>query len=185
MVDSLPPDKILSIGAIDGRNIWKTDLNATLYLLEPIVKKIGDRLWIAPSCSLLHVPVDLESEEKLDSDIRNWLSFAKQKLHELVILGKAINKGRSAVANELSANQLAIEIRNNSERVHNPAVKAAVKNITPELGKRQSSYAERTAKQRAHLKIAIIPPQIVLKLMIASGLAPLDELPSLNSKMTE
>ncbi|MFW7382249.1 MAG: 5-methyltetrahydropteroyltriglutamate--homocysteine S-methyltransferase [Oligoflexus sp.] len=157
VVDSLPAGKVLSIGAIDGRNIWKTDLNATLDWLEPVAKQLGDRLWIAPSCSLLHVPVDLESEAELDADIRSWLSFAKQKLQELSILGKAINEGRAAVAKELKANQVAIESRKNSKRVHNPAVKAAVKNITVELGKRQSSYAERVIKQRTHLNLPLYP----------------------------
>ena len=157
IVDWLPTHKVLSVGAIDGRNIWKTDLNATLDWLEPMAEKLGDRLWIAPSCSLLHVPVDLDSEQKLDADIRNWLAFAKQKLAELSVLGRAINEGRAAVAGELAANQASIDSRKNSERVHNPAVKAAVKNITPELGKRQSPYAERIAKQHTHLKLPLYP----------------------------
>lgn len=157
VVDWLPGHKVLSIGAIDGRNIWKTDLNATLDWLEPIAEKLGERLWIAPSCSLLHVPVDLISEEKLDADIRSWLAFAKQKLVELAVLGKAINEGRATVADELAANQTAIDSRKNSERVHNPAVKAAVKNITPEMGKRQSPYAARAAKQRVHLNLPLYP----------------------------
>jgi 5-methyltetrahydropteroyltriglutamate--homocysteine methyltransferase len=157
VVDWLPANKVLSIGAIDGRNIWKTDLNATLDWLEPIAEKLRDRLWIAPSCSLLHVPVDLDSEEKLDADIRRWLAFAKQKLAELSVLGKAINQGRAAVADELAINQTAIDSRKNSERVHNPVVKGAVKNITTEMGKRQSPYAERIAKQHTHLKLPLYP----------------------------
>lgn len=157
IVDWLPTHKVLSVGAIDGRNIWKTDLNAILDWLEPMAEKLGDRLWIAPSCSLLHVPVDLDSEQKLDADIRNWLAFAKQKLAELSVLGKAINEGRAAVAGELAANQAAIDSRKSSERVHDPAVKAAVKNITPELGKRQSPYAERIAKQHTHLRLPLYP----------------------------
>lgn len=157
VVDLVADYKVLSIGAIDGRNIWKTDLNATLDWLEPIADKLGDRLWIAPSCSLLHVPVDLDSEQKLDADIRSWLAFAKQKLAELSVLGKAINEGRAAVASELAANQAAIDDRKNSERVHDPAVKAAVKNITPELGKRQNPYAKRIVKQRTHLKLPLYP----------------------------
>lgn len=157
VVDWLPGHKVLSIGAIDGRNIWKTDLNATLDWLEPIADKLGERLWIAPSCSLLHVPVDLDSEETLDADIRSWLAFAKQKLAELAVLGKAINQGRATVADELATNQAAIDSRKNSTRVHNPAVKAAVRNITPEMGKRQSPYAARAAKQRVHLNLPVYP----------------------------
>lgn len=134
-----------------------TDLTGTLDWLEPIARKLCDRLWIAPSCSLLHVPVDLESEHKLDADIRSWLAFAKQKLQELLILGKALNEGRAAVSEVLAANQAAIDSRKNSKRVHNPIVKAAVENITAELGKRQSIFAERIVKQRAHLNLPLYP----------------------------
>ncbi|MEM8661782.1 MAG: 5-methyltetrahydropteroyltriglutamate--homocysteine S-methyltransferase [Pseudomonadota bacterium] len=157
VVDWLPADKVLSVGAINGRNIWKTDLKATLDWLEPLAEKLGDRLWLAPSCSLMHVPVDLDSEALLDSDICNWLAFAKQKLVELEVLGKAINFGRAAVADQLEANSAAIASRNESERVHNPTVKAAVENISAELGKRQSPYDDRAAKQREHLKLPLYP----------------------------
>ncbi|MCG8519120.1 MAG: 5-methyltetrahydropteroyltriglutamate--homocysteine S-methyltransferase [Pseudomonadales bacterium] len=157
VVDWLPSHKVLSVGAIDGRNIWKTDLNAALEWLTPIAEKLGERLWLAPSCSLLHVPVDLDSEARLDDDIRSWLAFAKQKLAELTVLTRALNEGYAAVADELAANQAAIESRNNSERVHNPAVKAAVKNITAELGQRKSPYGERADRQRTHLKLPLYP----------------------------
>ena len=157
IMDWLPVHKVLSVGAIDGRNIWKTDLNATLDWLEPMAQKLGDRLWIAPSCSLLHVPVDLDSEQKLDVDIRSWLAFAKQKLVELAVLGKAINEGRAAVADELDANRDAIDSRKNSERVHNPVVNAAVKNVTAKLGQRESPYSERIVKQHTHLKLPLYP----------------------------
>ena len=72
----LPSHKVLSLGVIDGRNIWKTDLQAVLDWLEPISKRLADRLWIAPSCSLLHVPVDLGQERRLDPELRSWLAFA-------------------------------------------------------------------------------------------------------------
>ena len=157
VVDWLPAHKILSIGAIDGRNIWKSDLSAILDWLEPLAEKLGERLWIAPSCSLLHVPVDLDSEEQLDEDIRSWLAFAKQKLSELTVLGKAINEGRDAVALQLQANKLAIDSRRQSARVHNPAVKEAVNNITAAYGQRQSAYAERAKKQRVNLHLPAFP----------------------------
>ncbi len=157
LVDSLPTDKVLSIGIINGRNIWKTDLNTTLDWLEPIIKKLKERLWIAPSCSLLHVPVDLKSETLLDADIYNWLAFAKQKLEELSLLGKAINEGRTAVAKELAINHEAIESRIHSKHVHNPDVKTAIKNITLEMGQRKSIYTERIAKQQAHLNLPLYP----------------------------
>ncbi|PJC87572.1 5-methyltetrahydropteroyltriglutamate--homocysteine S-methyltransferase [Vibrio sp. HA2012] len=157
LLDTLPEYKVLSVGVINGRNIWKTDLNTTLDWLEPVAARLGERLWIAPSCSLLHVPVDLDSEEKLDADIQNWLAFARQKLVELQILGKAINHGREAVAAELAENQLAIDSRNHSERVHNPAIKEAVSSITAQLGERQNPYKIRAAKQREHLNLPLYP----------------------------
>ncbi|WP_029652507.1 5-methyltetrahydropteroyltriglutamate--homocysteine S-methyltransferase [Marinobacter daepoensis] len=157
VVDWLPQHKVLSVGVIDGRNIWKTHLNGVLEWLNPIAGKLGERLWLAPSCSLLHVPVDLDSEVKLDSDIRSWLAFAKQKLAELTILARAINEGYDAVADDLAANQAAIDSRTGSERVHNPAVKSEVQNITAALGQRQSPYAARVAKQRARLNLPLYP----------------------------
>ncbi|WP_375749226.1 5-methyltetrahydropteroyltriglutamate--homocysteine S-methyltransferase [Vibrio sp. HN007] len=157
VIETLPKEKILSVGAINGRNIWKTDLNSTLDWLEPIANQLGERLWIAPSCSLLHVPVDLESEEKLDSEILNWLAFAKQKLIELEILGKAINLGRESVAAELAANAQALKARTESTRVHNPVVKKAVKEITAELGERQSPYKTRAKQQSESLKLPLYP----------------------------
>ncbi|WVM89604.1 hypothetical protein UMZ34_03485 [Halopseudomonas pachastrellae] len=88
----LPYDSVLSLGVINGRNIWKTELNATLQWLTPIAAARGERLWVAPSCSLLHVPVDLASEQTLDTEIASWLAFALQKLDELRILGAALNQ---------------------------------------------------------------------------------------------
>lgn len=157
IVDCLPSHKVLSIGAIDGRNIWKTDLNATLDWLEPVAEKLGERLWIAPSCSLLHVPVDLDSEAGLTGEIRNWLAFAKQKLDELTVLGKAVNEGRDAVKDELAANQAAIDSRKQSRLVHNQAVKDAVQSITPDMGRRKSPYAQRALRQSARLKLPLYP----------------------------
>ncbi|HLV78130.1 MAG TPA: 5-methyltetrahydropteroyltriglutamate--homocysteine S-methyltransferase [Marinobacter sp.] len=157
VVDWLPSHKVLSLGVVDGRNIWKTHLNGVLEWLSPIAEKLGDRLWLAPSCSLLHVPVDLDSETRMDGDIRSWLAFARQKLTELAVLARAINEGPQAVAAELAGNQAAIDSRANSTRVHNPAVKAAVQDIRPGLGQRQSPYAERAAKQRARFELPLYP----------------------------
>ncbi|MGG4580753.1 MULTISPECIES: 5-methyltetrahydropteroyltriglutamate--homocysteine S-methyltransferase [Alcaligenes] len=153
----LGDDKVLSLGVINGRNIWKTDLTAVLDWVEPIAKQLGDRLWIAPSCSLLHVPVDLDSEEKLDADVKPWLAFALQKLDELRVLGKALSQGRDAVKAELADNLAALTARRNSPRVNNPAVKAAVARISAELGKRKSVYEQRASKQAEFLKLPAFP----------------------------
>ncbi len=157
LVAQLPADKILSLGVINGRNIWKTDLTAALEWLEPVHEKLAERLWLAPSCSLLHVPVDLNSEQKLDSEIRSWLAFALQKLDELNVLATALNKGRDAVKVELAANEAAIAARRTSPRVHNPAVKEAVAKIDAGLGRRQSPYSERAAKQAGLLNLPAYP----------------------------
>ena len=157
VVDWLPAHKVLSLGVLDGRNIWKADLNRILDWLEPVAEKLGERLWIAPSCSLLHVPVDLASEVNFDAEVKPWLAFAKQKLEELVVLGQALNQGRASVAQALAENQAAIDGRQASKRVHNDTVAAAVANITPALGQRHSVYAERAKLQREIFNLPLYP----------------------------
>jgi len=156
-VAQLPATSVVSVGAINGRNIWKTDLSAALEWLEPLHRTLGERLWIAPSCSLLHTPVDLNSEQKLDAEIRSWLAFALQKLDELSVLAGALNHGRASVADVLAANAKAIESRRTSPRVHNPAVKAAIARIDASLGKRASAYPQRAQKQSAILNLPAFP----------------------------
>ncbi|ATE59817.1 5-methyltetrahydropteroyltriglutamate--homocysteine S-methyltransferase [Thauera sinica] len=157
LLNLLPSYKVLSLGVINGRNIWKTDLDAVLDWLAPLAERLGDRLWIAPSCSLLHVPVDLASEHALDAGITSWLAFALQKLDELKVLATALNQGRAAVAAELAANRTAIDARRHSPRVHNPAVQAALAAVTPALGRRHSPYPARAARQAALLKLPPYP----------------------------
>ena len=103
---------MLSLGVIDGRNIWKTDLSAALALLERGQAKVGaDNLWVAPSCSLAHVPVDLDLEQKLDAELKGWLAFAKQKLGEVAVLTRALGRGRASAAADLEANAKALTAR--------------------------------------------------------------------------
>jgi len=157
LIAALPADRVVSLGVINGRNIWKTDLTAVLDWLQPLAAQLGERLWIAPSCSLLHVPVDLDSEQALDGEIKSWLAFAVQKLAELKLLATALNHGRDAVQGELAANQAAITARRNSPRVHKPEVKAALAGINKALGERNSAYAQRAPKQAARLKLPQYP----------------------------
>ena len=157
LVDRLSFYKVLSLGVIDGRNIWKSDLNSKLDWLEPIQAKLGDRLWLAPSCSLLHVPVDLESEKEFDPEIKNWLAFAQQKLDELQVLAQALNHGRESVDQQLADNAEAIRSRHESSRVHNPLVRAALQNLDEQAGDRQGEFNERSAKQRARLQLPAFP----------------------------
>jgi 5-methyltetrahydropteroyltriglutamate--homocysteine methyltransferase len=157
VIAQLPKDSVLSLGVINGRNIWKTDLNGVLDWLEPVAKQLGERLWIAPSCSLLHVPVDLASEQKLDAEVRSSLAFALQKLGELKVLDTALSNGRDAVKAELAANAAAIAARRASPRVNNPAVKAALAKINPGLGQRKNAYPARADRQAALLKLPAYP----------------------------
>lgn len=157
VVDWLPPHKQLSLGVINGRNIWRTNLEHTLDWLEPIHEKLGDRLWLAPSCSLLHVPVDLANEQKLDPEIRNWLAFAVQKLEELATLATALNQGRAAVSEALKASASAAHSRKTSSRVCNPDVRSRTESITRALGQRQSPYTQRIVAQQKHLGLPRFP----------------------------
>ncbi|KAB8041527.1 5-methyltetrahydropteroyltriglutamate--homocysteine S-methyltransferase [Janthinobacterium aquaticum] len=157
VIAALPASSVLSLGVVNGRNIWKADLNATLDWLEPIHAQLQSRLWIAPSCSLLHVPVDLASEQKLDPEILSWLAFARQKLDEVQLLASALNHGRASVQAALDANQAAINARRQSPRVHNQQLKAAVEGIEASLGQRTGNYAERAIKQAALLNLPAYP----------------------------
>ena len=156
-VNYLAQDKVLSLGVINGCNIWKTDLNKTLQWLTPLHNKLQDRLWIAPSSSLLHLPVDLESEQKLDPELKSWLSFAKQKLQELNLLAQALNQGEETVSEHLQENQALIKRRKNSKSVNNLSVQNAVKNISSSLGQRKQPFAKRIEIQQAHLNLPSYP----------------------------
>ena len=157
LLNLLPSHKVLSLGVINGRNIWKTDLAAVLGWIEPLAGRLGERLWLAPSCSLLHVPVDLDSEHGLDAELRSWLAFALQKLEELRILGKALREGRDAVRSELAENQAALAARRASPRVNDPRVRSAIADIDASLGTRTSAYIERARQQAALLDLPAFP----------------------------
>ena len=149
--------KVISLGVVNGRNIWKSDLNAILDWVEPIAKKLGDNLWIAPSCSLLHVPVDLSSEKKLDSEISSWLAFAIEKIKEIEVITTAINSGRAKVENELAQNKQSLNSRKNSTRVHNPSVQAELAKVDASWGMRKGTYLERQVKQLPVLNLPKFP----------------------------
>ena len=145
---ALPVGRVLSLGVVSGRNVWKTDLGRALELLEPLHARLGERLWLAPSCSLLHVPVDLASERQLDPELASWLAFAQQKLDEVWTLGAALNHGRSSVVAALEQNARALASRHASRRVHKPEVQAALGLVDDAmLGRRRSPYAERAKVQ--------------------------------------
>jgi len=158
VLDQLPPYKVLSLGVVNGRNIWRTDLDAALETLTVAAERIGrERLWVAPSCSLLHVPVDLELERELDEELRGWLAFATQKLHEVDLLKRALDQGPQAVEEELARSRRAAESRRNSKRIHRPEVAERLAAVTEEMLHRRSPYAERRPLQRARLELPLFP----------------------------
>lgn len=153
----LGQDQVLSAGVISGRDIWRTDLEKTLQTLEPLKAALGERLWIAPSCSLLHVPVNVQSETGLDAELKSWLSFAVQKLDELKLLqglldGTLDEAGQQAV----QAQQAALRARRESRRTHNPAVQAQMAKID-QIKRQRTPFAQRIQAQRNKLNLPAFP----------------------------
>ncbi len=153
----LPAGAVLSVGIIDGRNIWRTDLKRALDVLRPLQAELGDRLWLAPSCSLLHVPVSLSAELKLDPEIKNWLAFASQKLTELHVLARALNEGDTAVALELAESDQALASRRASRRVTNELVQERVAAVSESMTRRGSGFERRIGTQRRKLALPPLP----------------------------
>ena len=158
VVDRLPVHKVLSVGIIDGRNIWRTDLRAARETLAELAERLGERLWLAPSCSLLHVPVDLKREQALEPELKSWLAFALQKVDEVVALEQllASEPAPSALA-ALEASDQSVRSRRESRRVHNPSVQERLSAISPTDSQRQSRFAQRSAKQQALLQLPEFP----------------------------
>lgn len=155
---SLVGDKVLSLGIVDGRNIWANDLNASLSVIEKAVSKLGTgQVWVAPSCSLLHTPVDLAQEETLDEELKSWMAFATQKVDELVVLANAVNEGRDAVSEKLSKSDQVQQSRKTSARIHDQAVKSRIASVTPEMSKRGSDFKTRQTAQRTGLDLPLYP----------------------------
>ncbi|MBX3696078.1 MAG: 5-methyltetrahydropteroyltriglutamate--homocysteine S-methyltransferase [Steroidobacteraceae bacterium] len=143
-------DKCLSLGVVDGRNIWKNDLGSSLARIERAVARLGaGRVFVAPSCSLLHTPVDLDSEDRLDPAVKNWLAFATQKLAEISTLARGANRGRQAIAAALEASDALGRERRTSPRIHDAAVHRRLAAITPDMAARCSPFAARREAQRA------------------------------------
>ncbi len=149
-------DVVLSLGVIDGRNIWKADLAAILDRVEPVVAK-GRSIILAPSCSLLHTPIDLDRETALDPEIRNWLAFAVQKVAELAVMARALNEGRGAVRTMLDAASAAVASRRTSPRINNPEVQKRAAQKDASLARRNAPFAARRAVQQAKLHLPAYP----------------------------
>jgi 5-methyltetrahydropteroyltriglutamate--homocysteine methyltransferase len=153
------PDSLaLSLGVVDGRNVWRADLVSALARLEHARDLIGsDRLLVAPSCSVLHMPLDLGLETSLDPEIRPWLAFAEQRLAEVVLLSRALNEGRAAVADPLTANATARLERAYSPRVHTRSVSERLASHGSELETRTSPFVERRRKQAQRIELPLLP----------------------------
>lgn len=147
--------KELSLGMIDGRNIWKADLKKIIEKARSLIVAHNTNYYISTSCSLLHCPMDISEETTLDADICSWLSFAVQKLDELRIIRDALNGKEDSAA--LIANAQAIKSRVESSKVHKQTVKQRVQDITPEMAQRLSSYKERCEKQQKKLHLPKFP----------------------------
>lgn len=155
---ALAGDKILSLGVVDGRNIWKNDLSQSLALIEKAVQKLGkDRVFVAPGCSLQHSPVDLAHEKKLDTEIKGWMAFAHQKLDEIKTLADGATKGRGAIASALTTSDAAQQSRKASKRIHDPAVQKRAAAITPDMLRRHSPFAARQKIQHAAFDLPLYP----------------------------
>jgi 5-methyltetrahydropteroyltriglutamate--homocysteine methyltransferase len=149
-------DLVLSLGVVDGRNVWKSDLTTLLDRLAPIVARCGE-VQVAPSCSLLHTPVDLTLETGLDPEIRDWLAFGAQKLAEVALLRRGLAEGRSAVAAELAANAESISNRRRSPLTNDNAVRDRLSGITSDWARRDQPFADRIKRQQALLRLPPLP----------------------------
>jgi 5-methyltetrahydropteroyltriglutamate--homocysteine methyltransferase len=155
VIKAAPKTLALSLGVIDGRNIWRADLAALLDRIEPLAATRD--LILAPSCSLLHVPVDLGLETKLDTEVKQWLAFAVQKVEELNTLKRALNEGRDAVVAELAVASQAAANRHTSPRIHDAAVAARIAAVTPDMRERRSDHPTRIAAQAEVLNLPLFP----------------------------
>lgn len=156
VLGKLSEDKVLSAGVVDGRNVWKTDLDAAFKTLKKIAGARGsEKLWVSPSCSLLHSPVDLSFETKLDSEVRSWLAFASEKLIEISELAAAVDTGNTDGAAFIESRR-SVASRKNSKRVHNAEVEKRTVAVTDEMRTRDNKFAIRKEAQKA-LDLPLLP----------------------------
>jgi 5-methyltetrahydropteroyltriglutamate--homocysteine methyltransferase len=160
LLSLIPEHMSVSLGLVDGRNIWINDLQASLTVVKQVTERLGSsRVLIAPSCSLLHVPCDLDletDEQVLLPEIKKWMAFAKQKLREVALIKNLMEVGTEG-SPEFLANQEAIESRKTSRLIHDEAVRARVATISTEMASRKSPFAERKQKQQELLNLPLFP----------------------------
>jgi len=156
VLKNIDSDKTFSLGVVNGRNIWKTNFDKAVGMVRKASKAIGEKkVMVAPSCSLLHVPVDLDEETALPDEIKNWMAFAKQKCNELhIIRDAAIGKD---VSNELKRNKEALQSRKESPLATNKSVQEKLQNISKEMLTRKSTFDSRIKKQNENLDLPLLP----------------------------
>ncbi|WES98492.1 5-methyltetrahydropteroyltriglutamate--homocysteine S-methyltransferase [Chryseobacterium arthrosphaerae] len=155
----IPENLSLSLGLVDGRNIWKNDYEKSLRFITKAIEKLGsERVFIAPSCSLLHSPCDLDAEAALNPEIKNWLAFAKQKVKEVVTL-RALAAGtdnENSLA-DFEENKKAVEGRKTSSLIHNDQVKQRAQAVTEEDTQRKNTFKIRKEEQQKTLQLPLFP----------------------------
>lgn len=156
-LDRLGPYKVLSLGVIDGRNIWRTDLNAAYAQVQPLVQRLGERLWLGTSCSLLHVPYDVSAEQALPHDLQQWLSFAWQKTEEGCLLRDALQDDAVRQADAWLRQAAALSSRRLSLVVHKADVKQRAAEAAAGDWQRHLPYAERIVQQQRTLRLPLLP----------------------------
>lgn len=156
VVKRLPEHWVLSAGVVNGRNVWRADLAALVEKLKPVKAQLGERLWLASSCSLLHSPMDLDLETEIDPEVRQWLAFAKQKCRELTLLAQAID-GNDIALDECARYSAPIKARASNALVNNEQVRKRSEAITDGLAQRTLSYQERARVQRQSLGLPLLP----------------------------
>lgn len=158
IIGALGEKQSLSVGVVDGRNIWKSNLKQAIEVVESAIQKLGkDRVIVASSSSLLHTPHTLASEKKLDPEVKDWFSFAVEKTKELAIIAKAVTDGPASVREELEANAKSMEAKATSKLTNDPKVKERQSKITEEMFDRQSPFPIRIAQQQEKLNLPLFP----------------------------
>jgi 5-methyltetrahydropteroyltriglutamate--homocysteine methyltransferase len=163
VLDVLPSSMLLSVGVVDGRNIWKNDFQGTLNQIKPLLSNLGNnRLIISPSCSLIHSPCDLDNEHNdtiltpLTAEIKQWMAFAKQKVNEVVIISQLLNNENDVLPN-LQENINCIENKRSSALIHIDEVKKRMSGITVNDENRLHPFAFRKDAQRKVLGLPLFP----------------------------
>ncbi|SRX94029.1 putative 5-methyltetrahydropteroyltriglutamate--homocysteine methyltransferase MetE (methionine synthase, vitamin-B12 independent isozyme) [Mycobacterium tuberculosis H37Rv] [Mycobacterium shimoidei] len=149
-------DKVLVAGIVNGRNVWRTDLEAALGRLASLLGSVK-ALAVSTSCSTLHVPYSLEPETDMDAALRSWLAFGAEKVHEVAVLARALRDGRDAVADEIAASNAALESRRSDPRLHNNQVRARIESIAKSGGTERGPAAQRREAQNARLHLPPLP----------------------------